>query len=143
MCDRRLIFFVSPGCTIVRWCFSFAMPGLEAAACQGSHQCSTDTNIELDAPYDQEGTFPSILTNQPLEKWPKRECKGTFSSTGNSIGQSPFLGEIVANNANGWCPRKGISKDGLFWTYSYSSLAKERWLDVKAITLRRVRFVFQ
>lgn len=25
---------------------------------------------------------------------------------------------------------EGISKDGLFWTYSYSSLAKERWLDV-------------
>lgn len=38
---------------------------------------------------------------------------------------------------------EGISKDGIFWTYSYSSLAKERWLDLTASTLRRVRFVFQ
>lgn len=38
---------------------------------------------------------------------------------------------------------EGISKDGIFWTCSYSSLAKERWLDLKAITLRHVGFVFQ
>lgn len=29
---------------------------------------------------------------------------------------------------------EGISKDGIFWTYSYSSLAMERRLDPKAIT---------
>lgn len=64
---------------------------------------------------------------------PYGSTKDLFSSLTMSAGTHQMVSKLS----------EGISKAGIFWTYSYSSLAKEVVRDLKAITLRHAGFVFQ
>lgn len=67
-----------------------------------------------------------------IKEMPYSSTKDLFRSLMMSAGTHQMVSELS----------EGINKDGIFWTYSYSSLAKERWLDLKAIIVRHAGFVF-
>lgn len=67
-----------------------------------SHEGSTDTDVELKAPYDEQSSLPGVDLDEPLEERTEHHGENTLPRAGYGVRYGTPLQEVVAHYAVGW-----------------------------------------